>query len=119
MKQFIATALTFSLLASTLSMAFAQTNRQLITSSKTTMQNLPAITVTRSGSQPSQPAPAEYFTGAVRVSSLPPSKEPSRLGGAYVTFEAGARTARHTHPLGQTRIVTEGVGRVQNWGGPI
>ena len=83
------------------------------------VQNSPTIAITRIGSQPSQPAPAEYFTGAARVSPLPPANEPSRLGGASVTFEAGARSAWHTHPLGQTLIVTSGVGRVQRWGGPI
>ncbi|MEH2038494.1 aldo/keto reductase [Nostoc sp.] len=63
--------------------------------------------------------PIEDVAGAARVSPLPPATEPSRLGGASVTFEAGARTAWHTHPLGQTLIVTSGVGRVQRWGGPI
>ena len=119
MKQLIATALSLSLLASMFSIASAQTNRGATTSRKTTMQNPPTITVTHSASGPSQPAPAEYFTGAVRISPLPPANEPSHLGGASVTFEAGAHTNWHTHPLGQTLIVTQGVGLVQHWGGPI
>jgi len=119
MKPFITTALSLSLLASTLSVASAQTSGRTTTSPTTMMQNSPTIAITRIGSQPSQPAPAEYFTGAARVSPLPPANEPSRLGGASVTFEAGARTAWHTHPLGQTLIVTSGVGRVQRWGGLI
>ncbi|WP_333461967.1 (R)-mandelonitrile lyase [Microcoleus sp. herbarium7] len=119
MKPFITTVLSLFLLASMLSVASAQTSGRTTTSPTTMMQNSPTIAITRIGSQPSQPAPAEYFTGAARVSPLPPANEPSRLGGASVTFEAGARTAWHTHPLGQTLIVTSGVGRVQRWGGPI
>ena len=74
------------------------------------------ITIARSGSQPSTQGPAEYFTGSVRVDPLIAVMEPSRLGGARVTFEPGARTAWHTHPLGQTLIVTAGTGWVQQWG---
>ena len=68
--------------------------------------------ITRSGSQPSGKGSTEYFTGAVRVDPLFEAPEPARMVGASVTFEAGARTAWHTHPLGQTLIVTEGLGRV-------
>jgi quercetin dioxygenase-like cupin family protein len=75
--------------------------------------------ITRSGSQPSSKGSTEYFTGAVRVDPLFEAPEPARVVGASVTFEPGARTAWHTHPLGQTLIVTEGLGRVQRWGGPI
>jgi quercetin dioxygenase-like cupin family protein len=74
--------------------------------------------ITRVGSQPSGKGPAEYFTGAVRVDSLFQPRDPARVSGAAVTFEPGARTAWHTHPLGQTLIVTAGCGRVQRWGGP-
>jgi 4-carboxymuconolactone decarboxylase len=74
------------------------------------------IVITRGGSQPSQPGPAERFTGSVRVDPLFGSDEPSGTSGAYVTFERRARTAWHTHPLGQTLIVTAGTGRVQSWG---
>jgi quercetin dioxygenase-like cupin family protein len=75
--------------------------------------------IKRSGSQPSGKGPAEYFTGAVRVDPLFEAPEPARVRGASVTFEPGARTAWHTHPLGQTLIVTSGSGRVQRWGGPV
>jgi quercetin dioxygenase-like cupin family protein len=75
--------------------------------------------IRRSGSQPSSKGPAEYFTGTVRIDPLLQAPAPARLFGASVTFEPGARTAWHTHPLGQTLIVTAGCGRVQHWGGPI
>ena len=75
--------------------------------------------IKRSGSQPSTKGTAEYFTGTVRVDPLFDAPEPARGLGASVTFEPGARTAWHTHPLGQTLIVTAGLGRVQRWGGPI
>lgn len=75
--------------------------------------------IRQAGSQPSAQGPAEYFTGTVRVDPLFQAIEPSRVSGAHVTFEPGARTAWHTHPFGQTLIVTSGLGRVQRWGGPI
>ncbi len=75
--------------------------------------------IIRSGSQASRPGPADYFTGSVRVDPLFDAPNPARVVGAYVTFEPGARTAWHTHPLGQTLIVTAGCGRAQRWGGPI
>ncbi len=75
--------------------------------------------IKRSGSQPSGKGQAEYFTGTVRIDPLNQATEPARVGCAYVTFEPGARTAWHTHPLGQTLIVTAGCGRVQRWGGQI
>ena len=75
--------------------------------------------IKRSGSQPSGKGPAEYFTGTVRVDPLINAPDPARIFGALVTFEPGARTAWHTHPLGQTLIVTAGSGLVQRWGGPI
>ena len=77
------------------------------------------IRITRVGSQPSTSGPAERFTGSVRIDYLFQPSEPSRSSGAYVTFEPGARTAWHTHPLGQTLIVTAGSGWVQQWGGRI
>jgi quercetin dioxygenase-like cupin family protein len=73
--------------------------------------------ITRSGSTPSQKGPAEYFTGSVRVDSRFQGRAPARVGGGIVTFEPGARTAWHTHPLGQTLIVTSGRGWVQVEGG--
>ncbi|RWB01236.1 cupin domain-containing protein [Mesorhizobium sp.] len=75
--------------------------------------------ITRVGSQPSGPGPADYFTGAVRIDPLFQASEPARVGGASVTFEPSARTAWHTHPLGQTLIVTAGLGRVQREGAPV
>jgi len=71
------------------------------------------------GSQPSAKGPKETFTGAVRIDPLFDRSEPARVLGVNVTFEPCARTAWHTHPLGQTLIVTAGCGRVQRWGGPV
>ena len=75
--------------------------------------------IKRSGSQPSRRGPAEYFTGSVRIDPLCEAQDPARAVSARVTFEPGARTAWHTHPLGQTLIVAAGSGRIQRWGGPI
>jgi len=75
--------------------------------------------IKRSGSQPSTKGPADYFTGTVRIDPLFQVKDPARAAGNSVTFEPGARTAWHTHPLGQTLIVKSGLGRAQRWGGPI
>jgi quercetin dioxygenase-like cupin family protein len=75
--------------------------------------------IKRIGTQPSGKGPADYFTGAVRIDPLVEAPEPARVRVASVTFEPGARTAWHTHPLGQHLIVTAGCGRVQRWGGPI
>lgn len=72
--------------------------------------------IKRNGSQPSGKGPADWFTGAVRIDPLFKAPDPARGSGASVTFEPGARTAWHTHPLGQTLIVTSGMGRVQRWG---
>ena len=75
--------------------------------------------IKRSGSQPSGKGPVEYFTGVVRIDPLFEAPDPARAVGASVTFEPGARTAWHTHPLGQTLIVMAGCGLAQRWGGPI
>lgn len=75
--------------------------------------------IKRNGSQPSRQGQADYFTGDVRVDPLFDAPAPARVFGAYVTFEPGARTAWHSHALGQTLIVTAGCGRVQRWGGPV
>jgi quercetin dioxygenase-like cupin family protein len=75
--------------------------------------------IKRCGSQPSGKGPAEYFTGSVRIDPLFEPNDSARALGASVTFEPGARTAWHTHPLGQRLIVTAGCGRAQRWGGPI
>jgi len=75
--------------------------------------------ITRGGSQPANKGTAEYFTGSVRIDPLFRAPAPARAVGASVTFEPGARTAWHSHPLGQTLIVTSGCGRAQCWGGPV
>jgi 4-carboxymuconolactone decarboxylase len=77
------------------------------------------LVITRGGSRPVQPAPAENFSGGVRVESLFEALDPSHASGGSVTFEPGARTAWHSHPRGQILIVTGGTGRVQRWGDPI
>ena len=75
--------------------------------------------IKRAGSQPSAPGPADYFTGTVRIDPLSTAPAPARVACATVTFEPGARTAWHTHPLGQTLIVTAGCGWAQREGGPV
>ena len=75
--------------------------------------------ITRAGARPSGKGPADWFTGTVRIDPLFNAFDPARVQGASVTFEPGARTAWHTHPLGQTLVVTAGLGRVQRRGGPI
>lgn len=86
---------------------------------KTLGNNTEGITVTRGESMSPQNAPADYFTGSVRVTQLFPPHDPARTSGGSVTFPLGARSAWHTHPFGQVLIVTAGEGRVQNWGGPV
>ena len=75
--------------------------------------------IKRAGTQPSQKGPADWFTGTVRIDPQFSAPPPARVAGAMVTFEPAARTAWHTHPLGQTLIVTAGVGRVQREGGAV
>ena len=75
--------------------------------------------IKRAGSYPSEQGPSDWFTGHVRLERLVQAADPSRANVANVTFEPGARTAWHTHPLGQTLIVTAGLGRAQRWGGPV
>lgn len=79
----------------------------------------PEVVIQRAGSQPSTKGPADRFSGAVRVDPLFAARDPGRTSGGSVTFEPGARSAWHTHPLGQVLIVTAGVGRVQHWDGPV
>ncbi|SDZ70398.1 Cupin domain protein [Variovorax sp. YR266] len=96
------TAISLSMAAS----AFAQSDKSL--------------QISRNGSQASAKGPVEYFTGTVRVDPLfPRPNGTTHATGSYVTFEPGARTAWHTHPVGQTLVVTAGVGRVQRWGDPV
>jgi len=75
--------------------------------------------IRRCGAQFSAAGPADWFTGPVRIDPLFQANDVARASGASVTFEPGARTAWHAHPLGQTLIVTTGCGRVQRWGGPV
>jgi quercetin dioxygenase-like cupin family protein len=75
--------------------------------------------IKRAGSQPSRTGSDEYFTGTVRLDPLLEAPDPARVNCVSVTFEPGARTAWHTHPLGQTLIVTAGCGRAQRWGGAV
>ena len=77
------------------------------------------MNIKRAGSQASSKPPDEYFTGTVRLDPMFTAPDPARVVGATVTFEPGARTAWHTHPLGQTLIVTSGCGWAQHWGGPV
>jgi quercetin dioxygenase-like cupin family protein len=79
----------------------------------------PSQTITRAGTQASIKGTAEYFTGTVRVDPLFPSTDTAPFSGAYVTFEPGARSAWHIHPTGQRLLVTAGVGRTGEWGGPV
>jgi 4-carboxymuconolactone decarboxylase len=116
MKLLAATVLSLSLLA----WESAHANQVGATSDPVSSpKDSQAITITRSGSQPSTIAPAEHFTGSARIDPLFRANVPSRTSGARVTFEPGARTAWHIHPLGQTLIVTSGSGWVQQWGGQI
>jgi quercetin dioxygenase-like cupin family protein len=85
----------------------------------TTKRRDGAMEIKRGGSRPSGKGPADSFTGAVRIDPLFQAPDPARVRGASVTFEPGARTAWHTHPLGQTLIVTSGQGWAQVWGGPV
>lgn len=120
MRLYAVTLISLSLLAS----ASAQTNQAGAASRSgaapaESAQNPQPISIIRSGSPSPRPAPAENFTGSVSVGPLFQANSPSRLSGGFVTFESGARTAWHVHPLGQTLIVTAGTGRVQVWGGPV
>lgn len=117
MKLLATTVLSLSLLP----LGCANENRQAASGSgapqAASSEDSRTMKITRSGSQPSQKGPAEYFTGSVRVDPLFPANAPSRTSGASVTFEPGARSAWHTHPLGHILIVTAGTGWVQQEGG--
>ncbi|MEH2143479.1 cupin domain-containing protein [Nostoc sp.] len=111
MKLLATTALSLSLLA----LALAQAGQTQVPCS----DRAQTVEVRRNGSQPSIKRPAENFTGSVRIDPLFSARDPSRMAGSSVTFEPGARTAWHTHPVGQHLIVTAGVGRTQQWGGSV
>jgi quercetin dioxygenase-like cupin family protein len=119
MKLLAATVMSLSVLASVCAHANQARAASGSDAPVASSEDSQTINITRSGSQPSGRGPAEYFTGSVRVDPLFQAKDPSRASGAYVTFEPGARSAWHTHPLGQTLIVTADSGRIQRWGGPI
>jgi quercetin dioxygenase-like cupin family protein len=108
--QYTAMLLSLSLLVS----AGAVAGRALAAEANKTSQ-----TISRAGSLASIKGPAEFFTGNVRIDPLFPANDSAHFSGAYVTFEPGARSAWHIHPTGQHLIVTAGVGRTQEWGGPI
>jgi quercetin dioxygenase-like cupin family protein len=84
-----------------------------------TAQRRMNMDIKRSGSEASVKGPAEWFTGTVRIDPMFQAPEPARVSGGHVTFEPGARSAWHTHPLGQTLIITSGLGWVQREGGPV
>lgn len=120
MKLLAATVISLSILAS----ASAQTNQTVAASVSgvapaESTQDSQMIKITRSGSQAPSQGPAENFTGSVRVDTPFQASAPARTSGALVTFQPGARSAWHSHPLGQTLIVTAGTGRVQRWGDPV
>jgi quercetin dioxygenase-like cupin family protein len=110
MKILAVTLISLSLFASVASLAQTSPAKAPTSSS---------IEIGRSNSLQPKKGSAEYFTGSVQVQELFPAYDPSRTSGGKVTFESGARSAWHTHPLGQILIVTDGTGWVQQWGGPI
>jgi 4-carboxymuconolactone decarboxylase len=119
MKLLATMVMAFSLLAP--STALAQVGGPTATDAlqTATPQSSQTIKVTRSGSRPFTEGPVEHFTGSARIDLLFSENPPAHTSGGRVTFEAGARTAWHSHPLGQTLIVTVGRGWVQKWGGPV
>jgi 4-carboxymuconolactone decarboxylase len=123
MKLGAATIISLSPLASASSQANGQINQagaaaRTGAATNSASQEAPTISITRNSSQPPEMRSVENFTGSLGIEPFLPPTEPSRVGGARVTFAPGARTNWHTHPLGQTLIVTAGVGWVQQWGGP-
>ena len=118
MNLLTATVMSLSLLASACASANqARVGSGSYTPSVASSKQSQTMTITRSGSQSTRQGPAEYFTGTVRIDPLFQANDPSRTSGGSVTFEPGARSAWHTHPLGQTLIVTAGTGWVQQEGG--
>jgi quercetin dioxygenase-like cupin family protein len=117
MKLIAATIMSFFMLVSNSASAQAASPTNIVHS--VPGANLQTIKITRSGSLPLKKGSADYFTGSIQVQELFPTYDPSRTSGGKVTFEPGARSAWHTHPLGQILIVTDGTGWIQQWGGPI
>ncbi|MFC7737862.1 cupin domain-containing protein [Roseomonas sp. GCM10028921] len=116
MRRLAIAAVTTSLLASASTAVLAQAATPVPSGRS---QGHAELRIARAGSQPSARGPAEHFTGSVRVDPLFPATVPSRMSGGSVTFEPGARSAWHTHPVGQVLVVTAGVGWVQREGGPV
>ena len=115
---------TLAIVASVLAAASAQADQTAVppapgVASPTPGEDQETLRVMRAGSRPSAQGPAENFTGSVRIDRLFTATAPSRMSGGLPTFEPDARTAWHTHPLGQVLIVTAGVGWVRQWGGPV
>jgi hypothetical protein len=119
MKLLTSMVAAFSLLASGAVCAQAGSPSASDASRTASLQGSQTITVTRGGSQPSTEGPAEHFTGSARIDPLFSANTPSHTSGGGITFEPGARTAWHSHPLGQTLIVTAGRGWIQPWGGQV
>ena len=119
MKLFVTIITALSLLASKGTCGQAGGPSPSDASRGASLQGSQTITVTRSGSQPSSEGPAEHFTGSVQIDPLFSANSISHASGGRVTFEPGARTAWHSHPLGQTLIVTAGSGWVQQWGSKV
>ncbi len=117
MRLFAATLIWLSLF--TLATRHAQTRPTQAASPAVSAQDSRSITITRSASLQPSKGSAERFTGSVQIEELFPANDPSRTSGGKVTFEPGARSAWHAHPLGQILIVTDGTGWIQNWGGQI
>jgi quercetin dioxygenase-like cupin family protein len=116
MKLLAATAMSLTLAASALAQTGGGNAQPGSTPSPGSNGNVHDMVISRAGSQASGKGPAQNFTGSVRVDPLFPAHSPSTVSGGQVTFEPGARSAWHTHPMGQVLIVTTGVGRVQRWG---
>src|SRR4051812_32929175 len=106
------------LLAAGPGLVLASTRHGGVSAAGTTTEEA-RLDITRIGSQPSARGPGDWFTGTVRIDPLFPARAPARAAGNSVTFEPGARTAWHTHPLGQTLVITAGCGWVQRDGGPV
>ena len=109
---------TFLKIAGTAALALPAMSRARVGAPSTKRQEF-SMDIKRVGTQPSSKGPAEWFTGSVHIDPLFQANNPARAAGASVTFEPGARTAWHTHPLGQTLIITAGCGRVQREGGSV
>jgi len=119
MKMITATVMSLTLAASALAQTGATGTAPAGTPSGNVIGNPAQMVIARAGSQASTKGPAQNFTGSVRVDPLFAARAPSAVSGGAVSFEPGARSAWHTHPMGQVLIVTAGAGRIQQWGGAV